>query len=463
MVVRPLVFVAMPFGTKPDSMHIGTIDFDAIYENGIKPALSGLEVDFIRADEERTGGMIHVPMFARLLLAEVAIVDVTIDNANVFYELGVRHCAKPRSTIIVSGKNGPLPFDIANLRAIPYELEDGRLSESGAAAFVTALRNRVTDAIALGASDEDSPLFQLFTNFPGVPVNPEDIDPEFKQRALELETVRDRLTSSRSLGRDAGLAAVAELAAGIVSPSGVQAALVMDVIFAYRALQAFDELIAFAERVPDEFRRKSVALREQYALALNKRNRPGDREEAVKLLKALKAERSDTSSETAGLLGSVYKAQYYDALANGRRVLAANYLENAIDSYRDGFEADPRDYYPGINLLELLLLDGSDDALAEFKRTLPAVTFAVTRLGGLKSNDYWVVATTLELAILANDWNTATRAVPRIIGLTVDDQDTFKITSTLSNLSAIRARNPAGIEPAAFDEILGLLRENQPA
>jgi hypothetical protein len=275
--------------------------------------------------------------------------------------------------------------------------------------------------------------------------------------------MRDRLTSSRSLGREAGLAAVAELAAGIVSPSGVQAALVMDVIFAYRALQAFDELIAFAERVPDEFRRKSVALREQYALALNKRNQPGDRENAVKLLKALKAERTDASSETAGLLGSVYKAQYYEALAGGRQILAANYLENAIDSYRDGFEADPRDYYPGINLLELLLLDGGDDALAEFKRTLPAVTFAVMRLGGLKSNDYWVVATTLELAILANDWNTATRAVPRIIGLTVDDKDTFKIASTLDNLSAIRARNPGGIDPAAFDEILGLLRENQPA
>ncbi len=462
MVVRPLVFVAMPFGTKPDSMHIGTIDFDAIYENGIKPALSGLDVDFIRADEERTGGMIHVPMFARLLLAEVAIVDVTIDNANVFYELGVRHCAKPRSTIIVSGKNGPLPFDIANLRAIPYELADGRLTENGAAAFVKALRDRVSDAIALGASDEDSPLFQLFANFPGVPVKPEDIDPAFKERALQLETMRDRLSSARSLGRDGGLAAVAELAGSIVSPSGVQAALVMDVVFAYRALSAFGELIAFVESLPEDFRRKSVALREQYALALNKRNLQGDREKAIKLLRALIAERG-ASPETSGLLGSVYKAEYFDALANGRRILAASYLENAIDGYRDGFGADPRDYYPGINLIELLLIDGSDDALAELKRTLPAVAFAVTRLGGLKSNDYWVVATALELAIVANDWSTAARAVPRMIGLAEDDKDTFKIASTLANLSAIRARNPAGIDPAAFDEILGQLRENQPA
>jgi hypothetical protein len=463
MVVRPLVFVAMPFGTKPDSMRISSIDFDAIYENGIKPALTGLDVDFIRADEERTGGMIHVPMFARLLLAEVAIVDVTIDNANVFYELGVRHAAKPRSTIIVSGKNGPLPFDIANLRAIPYELDNGRLTESAAAAFAKALRARVTDAIAYGATDQDSPLFQLFADFPGVPVKPEDVDPTFKERALELEAMRDRLTSSRTLGRDAGLAAVGELAEQVVSAAGVQAELVMDVIFAYRALLAFDELIAFVERIPEDFRRKSVAVREQYALALNKRNQAGDRDGAIKALKALKAERSDASSETSGLLGSVYKGQYYEALANKRQMLAANYLENAIESYREGFEADPRDYYPGINLLELLLVDGSDDALSEFKRTLPAVAFAVTRLGGIKSSDYWVVATAFELAILANDWNAAARGVPRMLGLTEDDKDKFKLTSTLDNLTAIRSRNPTGIDPAAFDEILGQLRENQPA
>ncbi|HEY5147233.1 MAG TPA: TRAFs-binding domain-containing protein, partial [Polyangiaceae bacterium] len=412
---------------------------------------------------ERTGGMIHVPMFARLLLAEVAIVDVTIDNANVFYELGVRHAAKPRSTIIVSGKNGPLPFDIANLRAIPYQLENGSLTESSAAAFAKALKARVSDAIAYGANDQDSPLFQLFADFPGVPVKPEDVDPLFKERALELEAMRDRLTTSRTLGAEAGLAAIAELEAHVVSANGVQAELVMDVVFAYRALLAFDELIAFVERIPDDFRRKSVAVREQYALALNKRNRAGDRDGAIKVLKALKAERSDASSETSGLLGSVYKGQYYEAQANKRQILAANYLENAIESYREGFEADPRDYYPGINMLELLLIDGGDEALAELKRTLPAVAFAVTRMGGIKSNDYWVVATAFELAILANDWNAAGRAVPRMLGLTEDDKDKFKLTSTLDNLTAIRSRNPAGIDPAAFDQLLGQLRENTPA
>jgi len=50
----------------------------------------------IRADEERGGGIIHKPMYERLLLAEIVIADLTFASANVFSELGVRHAARPR-------------------------------------------------------------------------------------------------------------------------------------------------------------------------------------------------------------------------------------------------------------------------------------------------------------------------------------------------------------------------------
>src|SRR5271156_610896 len=167
MSTKPLVFVAMPFGKKPDATRSRTIDFDAVYEKGIKPALARFDVDCIRADEERSGGVIHLPMFERLLLAEIVIVDVTIDNANVFYELGVRHAARPASTIIISGKDGSLPFDIAMIRAVPYQLEDGTLSDAGAAALGDALAIRIEDALTK-AETADSPLFQLIPTFPGI-------------------------------------------------------------------------------------------------------------------------------------------------------------------------------------------------------------------------------------------------------------------------------------------------------
>ena len=96
--MKPLCFVLMPFGKKNDAQG-RTVNFDAIYNDFIRPAIvkSGLEP--IRADEELTGGTIHKPMFERLILCDYAIADLTSLNANVFYELGLRHAIRGHTTI----------------------------------------------------------------------------------------------------------------------------------------------------------------------------------------------------------------------------------------------------------------------------------------------------------------------------------------------------------------------------
>ena len=105
---QPLCFVAMPFGSKPNPSG-GTIDFDAVYADLIRPAIEAAHMDPLRADEEAAGGIIHKPMYERLLLAEIVIADLTFANANVFYELGVRHAARPRSTILMYAAIATLP------------------------------------------------------------------------------------------------------------------------------------------------------------------------------------------------------------------------------------------------------------------------------------------------------------------------------------------------------------------
>jgi hypothetical protein len=118
----PLCFVLMPFGKKPSSIG-STIDFDAIYQNLIAPAINESGLEPLRADEEMTGGIIHKPMFERLIPCEYAVADLTTANANVFYELGVRHAVRPWSTVLLFAKeSGQLPFDVAPLRAMPYQL-----------------------------------------------------------------------------------------------------------------------------------------------------------------------------------------------------------------------------------------------------------------------------------------------------------------------------------------------------
>jgi hypothetical protein len=80
---KPLCFVLMPFGQKPDSS--GTlINFDAVYKELIAPAIVEAGMEPLRADEEMTGGMIHKPMFERLILCDYAVADLTTANANVF-------------------------------------------------------------------------------------------------------------------------------------------------------------------------------------------------------------------------------------------------------------------------------------------------------------------------------------------------------------------------------------------
>src|SRR5258707_5396476 len=95
------------------------------------------------ADGELTGGVIHKPMFERLILCEFPIADLTTANANVFYELGVRHAVRPCSTILLFAAGGTqLPFDVAPLRAIPYQLSpDGRPANS--AAVQAAIKDRL--------------------------------------------------------------------------------------------------------------------------------------------------------------------------------------------------------------------------------------------------------------------------------------------------------------------------------
>jgi hypothetical protein len=90
----------MPFGKKQDVAG-SVINFDSVYDNFISPTIKQAGLEPIRADEEITGGIIHKPMFERLILCDFAVADLTTANANVFYELGVRHSVRPWSTVLL--------------------------------------------------------------------------------------------------------------------------------------------------------------------------------------------------------------------------------------------------------------------------------------------------------------------------------------------------------------------------
>ena len=120
-----LCFVDMPFGQKPDLKSGVLVDFDQIYNEAIKPAIEQCGLEPLRGDEESTGGIIHSAMFARLLLSEFVVADLTLANANVFYELGIRHAAKPFTTVPIFANTSALPFDVAWFVLLVTSLKKG--------------------------------------------------------------------------------------------------------------------------------------------------------------------------------------------------------------------------------------------------------------------------------------------------------------------------------------------------
>jgi hypothetical protein len=82
-----------------------------------------LGYDVRRADDLHDEGLITHQIIERLIEGELVIADLTGRNANVYYELAVRHAAqKPVVHLIEHGE--PLPFDVANVRAVPFSLGD---------------------------------------------------------------------------------------------------------------------------------------------------------------------------------------------------------------------------------------------------------------------------------------------------------------------------------------------------
>ena len=226
----PLCFVLMPFGKKPMPSGV-TADFDAVYHDLIAPAIEAAGLEALRADQEVSGGVIHKPMYERLILCDFAVADLTGANANVFYELGLRHGVRPSTTVLLYAGSERMPFDVAPLRALPYKLAaDGKPSDVEGAG--QALRKLLETAkAARGDENTDSPVFQLVDGYtaPDIARLKTDV---FRDRAHYAVEARKRLADARRAGTDALKKAAGELGEVQNLESGV----VLDLFLSYRAL-----------------------------------------------------------------------------------------------------------------------------------------------------------------------------------------------------------------------------------
>jgi len=143
------VFFITPIGD-PDSDERARSD--AIKESMIKPALDGLGYKCVRADEFAEPGRIDIQIIDKLLKAELVIADLSDQNANVFYELAVRH-ASQKPVILLCEEGQSLPFDIKTHRTIFYDINNGPKFVQAQ----TELRKQV-EAVNADSFTPDSPI-----------------------------------------------------------------------------------------------------------------------------------------------------------------------------------------------------------------------------------------------------------------------------------------------------------------
>jgi len=407
----------MPFGKKP-AAEGRLVDFDAVYDQLIRPAIVAAGLEPLRADEEMTGGVIHKPMYERLILCEYAIADLTTANANVFYELGLRHAIRPASTVLVFAQGlGQLPFDVAPLRAVPYQLgPDGKPPANNT--DLVMLTTKLHDARKMMT---DSPVFQLVEGFPEIKRLKTDV---FRDRVQYSAGLRQNLTQARGEGLDAVRAVEQELGAVHDAEAGV----VIDLFLSYRAVKGWGDMIALVQKMSSPLA-ATVLVQEQLGLALN---RAGRGIEAERVLLDLLANRGP-SSETYGILGRVYKDRWEAALKLGEKSLARGLMHKAIEAYLKGFEADWRDAYPGVNAVTLMEIKDPPDPRRA--RLIPIVSYAVERRIASGKPDYWDHATLLELAVLANEQQKAEVALADALAAV---REVWEPETTVRNLRLIR-------------------------
>lgn len=96
---------------------------DMLLKHLVQPAADGYGLQVIRADKIEKSGLITKQIFEYLVYARLCIADLSFNNPNAFYELGIRHMIK-RPCIQVIRKGDRIPFDVSQGRTIIVDTSD---------------------------------------------------------------------------------------------------------------------------------------------------------------------------------------------------------------------------------------------------------------------------------------------------------------------------------------------------
>ncbi len=449
--VRPHAFVVMPFGKKKGGD--GSLyDFNAIYKFLIKPALEEAGFEAFRADEETASGDILTDMFQELLLADLCLCDLSIDNANVYYELGIRHAFRKRGVVHIQAGRSYMPFDIFNVRTLPYHITaDGVPDPAFLKADIQAIARMAKDTWMSDRDAVHSPIFNLLSGLK---------EPDQKMLRTPLATGfwreykewKERVIVAQRLKRIGNILLLTE---EIRNPLIKEEAIGE----AGKALANLGrhELALAQYRKGLEVNAENINFRRQEAFHLN---RIGRSEEAIIKLENLLSEHPN-DSEAISYLGRIYKEMWNDSwihIKNKKaRIKAAfnsyHWLIKSADIYIKGFRIDLNNYYPGVNALTLCTIivyladkydnkKDPDPDIIRIRHLLDelrgALAFALEAKTDDENADYWSLVSMAELYVLVSESvSTVVRAYRK--ALTASRRNLSDLTSSLRQLEMLKS------------------------
>jgi tetratricopeptide (TPR) repeat protein len=415
-----LCFVIMPFGEKVNTAN-KKIDFDIVYNTLIKPAIENSGLKPLREDESTLGGIVIKNMFQRIIFCDIAITDITFDNPNVYYELGIRHAVRPFSTIIICEETHKThPFNVTGLRIIEYQYDFEKKEIKEAKLQIARLQNLLTEIKSKADDiDPDSPLKLLLNEFEFPKVDylkatAHEFEDWVKQSQGKIEKIYKIVSEWKKLDtefrRTKNEAVQAAQKKKIEELKSVEDALkpnplteyplLIAILKAYKDTDSNIQVIELLESpsLPDHVRKKYIELEERRAHAYKML---GKYDESENILSEL-VEKCNTEKLPwlTALLASVYKHKAGLAMQEGKPWLANSRIKKAIDLYTQSFEDNPNDYYPGIRLLNLLYTSNVEDAKTRYEKYLPLVEFSIKRRLNKNKKEYWALASRVELEIM---------------------------------------------------------------
>ncbi len=343
-------FIVRPFGRKSFNSTSGStveLDFDRVESELIRPAFKGAGIDGGTTGDIARAGNIRTDMFELLAVADVVVADISIHNANVFYELGARHALRTQVTILIRCRGQEIPFDLRTDRYIEYDADTpGQAVDK----LIRTLKDSLT------ADNRDSPIFALLPK----------LDPPLVSMLCPVprefqEAVR-RAADTNDVGQ---LILLDEEADGRTWAAEGIRLVARELFFQKRwpeSLSALNRLRELAAGDSEADMKLATVYVKLKCLA--------DSDNAINRALAHHNLNFSEIAEAYALLASNAKTRWLqdlgDAAIADEESLGFAHLSNASELYRKGFDSDLNHYFSGLNALAMVSI------LLELGRLHPA-------------------------------------------------------------------------------------------